>query len=249
MKDSHHTVLLVEDTEDVRISVSELLEMNGYRCITAEHGMDGLEKARESKPDVIVSDIMMPVMDGYDLARKLAVEDTLSHIPVIMLTAKTEEQDMLAGLELGAVDYLTKPFNSSELMLKIRNIISRRQRFKQNTWLTLMADSLDREPENDDQQFLRALHDEIHRNIDNTRFGVSDLSHRLMMSERNLYRRVKELVGQPVAALIREIRLQYAHSLISDKRVKTLSEAAYKVGFKSPKHFSRAYKQRFNGQK
>lgn len=244
MKDSH-TVLLVEDTEDVRISVAELLEMNGYRCITAVHGQDGIEKARQNDPDIIVSDIMMPVMDGFELAKSIAEEDALSHIPIIMLTAKIEEKDMLEGLELGAVDYLTKPFNSKELMLKIRNIINRRERFKQNNWQALMAETLELEPENQDQEFLRSLHDEIAKNIDNANFGVAELAHLMIMSERNLYRRVKDLTGQTVASLIREVRLQYAHTLISEKRVKTISEAAYKVGFKSPKHFSRAYKQRF----
>jgi DNA-binding response OmpR family regulator len=243
--ETQYKVLLVEDTEEVRLAVSDLIEMNGFECITAKNGKEGLEKAEEDEPDVIISDVMMPVMDGFEFARSVTETPSLSHIPIIMLTAKVEEQDMIEGLELGAVDYITKPFNSTELMLKIRNIIKRRELFRQNNWQAMMAESLDQEPENEDQRFLRTLHEHISSNIDNSNFGVSELSHLMMVSERNLYRRVKELTGEPVASLVREVRLQYAHKLITNKKVKTISEAAFKVGFKSPKHFSRAYKQRF----
>lgn len=240
-----YNILLVEDTEEVRVAVSELLIMNGYDCATAVNGKEGLELAGTYEPDVIISDVMMPEMDGIEFARSISESPELSHIPVIMLTAKVEEQDMIEGLESGAVDYLTKPFNSRELMLKIRNIINRRERYKASNWQALMADSLEKESDNEDKLFLKSLHDHISRNLDNANFGVSELAHTMMMSERNLYRKVKELTGQPVASLVREVRLQFAHKLIINKQVKTLSEAAYKVGFKSPKHFSRTYRQRY----
>lgn len=245
MKNDQYKILVVEDNDDVRISIIELLEMYGYDCIEAIDGADGLEKARENLPNIIVSDIMMPKVNGYEFTKKVIEDIEISHIPVIMLTAKVKEEDKLDGLENGAVDYLTKPFSSKELVLKIRNIIKSREEFKNRNWQSLLNNSFEDSGLSEDEEFLKTLYDSIIAKIENVNFGVAELASELMLSERNLYRKVKELTGIPVAAFIREIKLQRAKSLIETNQFNTISEVAYKVGFRSPKYFSKAFKKRF----
>ncbi|MEQ9280750.1 MAG: response regulator [Balneola sp.] len=245
MKKGQYKILVVEDNDDVRISTIELLEMYGYDCIEASDGRDGLEKAKENLPNIIVSDIMMPKMDGFEFTKKVIEDVEISHIPIILLTAKVKEEDKFEGLEHGAVDYLTKPFSSKELVLKVRNLIKSREDFKNSNWQSLLNNSFEDSELSEDEEFLKSLYDIIVTKIENVNFGVSELASELMLSERNLYRRVKVLTGIPVAAFIREIKLQRAKSLLETNQFNTISEVAYKVGFRSPKYFSKAFKKRF----
>ncbi|HCD51749.1 MAG TPA: hypothetical protein DEQ34_04830 [Balneolaceae bacterium] len=245
MAEAEYTILLVEDDEAVRESVVELISMYGYDCLQAENGQIGLETAKEETPDIIVSDVMMPVMDGFNFVKEVLKDPEIAHIPIIMLTAKVEEQDMLEGLESGAVDYLTKPFNSKELLFKVRNILKSRDEFKSKNWQNLLSESFVEDTYDEDKEFMKDLYKVVTSKMESSNFGVTELAADLNVSERNLYRKVKELTGEPVAAFIREARLQRAHQLLSGNQVKTKSEAAYKVGFKSPRHFSKAYKKRF----
>ena len=245
MEKKKYKVLVVEDNDDVRVSIIELLEMFEYECIESIDGEDGLIKAKESLPNVIISDVMMPKLDGFEFTKKLLQDPLTSHIPVIMLTAKAKEEDKLEGLENGAVDYLTKPFNSQELVLKIRNNIKSREDFKNSSWQSLLINSFDVPELTEDEKFLKSLYDIIIEKIENANFGVPELASELITSERNLYRKVKELTGVPVATYIREIRLQRARNLVETGQLSTISEVAYKVGFKNPKYFSKAYKKRF----
>lgn len=240
-----HKVLVVEDDDDVRISIVELLTMFEYHVESAENGKVGLEKAHDFIPDIIVSDVMMPVMDGLEMAETVGKDPELAHIPIIMLTAKVKEEDKLEGLESGAIDYITKPFNSKELVLKIGNILKSREDFSKSKWQTLLAGTFEAPELTEDEQFLKDFYEAVASKIEHIDFGVSQLADMLNVSERNLYRRVKELTKVPVAECIREIRMQRALELISTRQVKTISEVAYKVGFRSPKYFSKTYKQRF----
>ena len=240
-----YKVLVVEDDDDVRISILELLTMFEYDVESAINGQQGLDKAREILPNIIISDVMMPVMDGLEMAEQAGKDSLIAHIPIIMLTAKMKEEDKIEGLESGALDYITKPFNSKELVLKIGNILKSRDDFSASKWQTLLAGTFESPELNDDEQFLKDLYEVVASEIENVNFGVPQLAEELNISERNLYRRVKELTKVPVAECIREIRMQRAHELISTKQVKTISEVAYKVGFRSPKYFSKTYKNRF----
>lgn len=240
-----YKILIVEDDALVRDSLLELLEFSNYQTFSAKEGQEGLDLARKLLPDLIITDIMMPVMNGMEFCRNILEDNTLAHIPIIMLTARTAEADRIEGLEQGAVDYLTKPYHSQELILKVRNLLKAREQFKKKNWQHLLSTSFEDSDLSEDEQFLKSVYKGITEQIDRFDFGVGDLANHLNLSERSLYRRVKELTGAPVAGFIREIRLQRAYSLINNKKVKTVSELAYQVGFKSPKHFSRAYKKRF----
>ncbi|MCH2449200.1 MAG: response regulator [Gracilimonas sp.] len=241
----NHKILVVEDDDLIRTSLLELLELSEFKTFSAEEGREGLELAKRELPDLIITDIMMPVMNGMEFCRNVFQDNTLAHIPIIMLTARVAETDRIEGLEHGAVDYLTKPYNSKELILKVRNLLKAREQFKKKNWQYLLAISFEDSDLSEDEQLLKSVYEGISKQIDRFDFGVGDLAGQLNLSERSLYRRVKELTGVPVAEFIREIRLQRARSLVENKQVKTISELAYKVGFKSPKHFSRAYKKRF----
>ncbi|WP_421773043.1 response regulator transcription factor [Gracilimonas sp.] len=242
---ARYKILLIEDNLQIREVITELLNLHGYDCILAEDGGKGLEMAKEHLPNLIISDVLMPVMNGYELVRKISSDMVLSHIPVIMLTAKSKEEEKIKGLQHGAVDYITKPFNSKELILKIQNLIKSREKFRQSNWEILLSNSFDVDELNEDETFLKQLYEIVIENLENTNFGVPELASQINISERNLYRKVKEVTGVPVATYIREIRLQRAKNLVEKGHLKTISEVAYSVGFKSPKHFSKTYQKRF----
>lgn len=239
-----HKILVIEDNKAVRISIIELMNMFGYECTGAEHGAEGLELAIEVNPDIILCDVNMPIMDGNAFTEAAKAHSKLSHIPIIMLTANVAVDDKIAGLDAGAVDYINKPFNSKELALKIRNILSTREQLEKKSWRSVFQDSFEPLP-NLDEEFIQQLYNKISENIDNTSYTVKELSIDLSVSERNLYRKVKESIDMPVATFIREIKLQRAHELLENKRVRTFTELAHKVGFKSPTHLSTLYKKRF----
>lgn len=241
----HHKILVVEDDALVRNSLLELLQLNDFETSCAKEGQEGLDLALTEPPDLIITDIMMPGMNGMEFCRNVLADPRLAHIPIIMLTARATEADRIEGLEQGAVDYLTKPYHSQELMLKVRNLIKAREEFKKKNWQHLLATSFEDPDLGEDEQFLKTVYKVIVEQMERFNFGVGDLADHLNVSERSLYRRVRELTGVPVAGFIREIRLQRARSLLEEERVKTVAELAYQVGFKSPKHFSRTYKKRF----
>lgn len=240
-----HSILIIEDDPDVRDAISDLLRMEGYDCRHASNGLEGLKEAKKIEPDLIVTDIMMPKMDGFEFVQKLFANRELAHIPVIIITAKASDLDKIEGLELGAVDYLTKPFNGRELRLKIRNIFTQQESYRTKNWQTLLTDSASVSPDDNKTEFVQSLYSIIVRELGSSSFGVSNLADHLNTSERNLYRKVKEYTGMTVATYIREIKLQRAHQLLTNDNTVTKAEVASKVGFKSPSHFKKVYKKRF----
>ena len=183
-------------------------------------------------------------MGGNEFTSKLKTKPEYAHIPVIMLTANTAEEDMLQGLNSGAVDYIKKPFNSNELVLKINNILQTKMAYDSNSWKAVLSNTFEENP-NLDEQFVSDLYNLIVQNLELTSYSVLQLAEDLNLSERNLYRKVKEHIGMPVATFIREVKLQRAHDLLSNKKVKSLSEASNKVGFKSVSHFAKLYNAKF----
>jgi len=247
MADVRHTILLVEDDADVRASLTDLIQLNGHHCLQANNGCEGLSMATEHEPDIIITDIVMPKMDGFEMVKALLNDMQIAHIPIIILTAKSQDKYKLEGLELGAVDYLLKPFNSRELILKVRNILKHQENVLQGNWKKIFNSSIKDSVYEDDKLFIESLHNKVLDRMGSTSFGVSELADELNMSERNLYRKIKELFGMPVATYIREVRLQRAHQLLEKNSSISKAEVAYEVGYRSPRHFAKAYQKRFGG--
>ncbi|MEL6594200.1 MAG: response regulator, partial [Bacteroidota bacterium] len=237
-------VLIVEDNPDVRAYVQEQLISFGYQVVAAKDGVEGLEKARELLPDLIISDIMMPRLDGYGVAKGLREDQKTSHIPLILLTSKASEQSKVEGYELGIDDYLLKPFNSAELKARIANLIEQRKRLRErfSTATVIRPNEVSAVPL--DQAFLEEVLKAIETNLTNEQFGVETLSEIVGMSVNHLNRKLRALIDQTAGKLIRSMRLQRAADLLQQK-AGTISDIAYDMGFSSPNHFSRSFKNQF----
>ncbi|MEL6842549.1 MAG: ATP-binding protein [Bacteroidota bacterium] len=237
-------ILLIEDNPDVRAFVKEQITSFGYRVYEAPDGQAGVEQAQEKIPDLIISDIMMPRLDGYGVAKRLKEEQNTSHIPLILLTSKASEESKIAGLELGVDDYLLKPFNAQELEVRIANLIAQRKRLRErfSTATVIRPNEVSAVPL--DQSFLEEVLNAIEHNLTNEQFGVEVLSEMIGMSVNHLNRKLKALIDQTAGKLIRSMRLQRAADLLKQKAV-TISEIAYDMGFSSPNHFTRSFKKQF----
>ena len=237
------TILIVEDNSDVRKYIRSYLD-NEYHCIEAINGAAGLEEARKIVPDLIISDIMMPKMDGVEFCRKIKTDVNTSHIPVILLTAKADIENRLEGLEIGADDYLTKPFEARELLVRINNLIRQRQqlqeRFKKE--FSIIPDNLPLTSM--DEQFMNRVVKLIKENLDNSGFKVEEFSQQIFMSRQHLNRKLKALTGFNPQEFIRSVRLKTAAQLLRQKQA-SIAEIAYKVGFSSPSHFSKSFRKKY----
>ena len=236
-------LLLVEDHADIRMYLRDSLR-GEYLISEAENGLEGLKKARQLSPDLILSDIAMPKMDGIELCRRLKLDILTCHIPVILLTARTSMGYRIGGLEGGADDYIAKPFNMQLLGLRIRNLIRVREQLKEKfsysrdlTPSAVAANALD-------EDFLNRILAIVEQNIDECEFSIDNLAQLMMMSRMQLYRKIKALTGQAPNTLIRNIRLKRAAQLL-DTRQYNVSEVAYKVGFSDLKYFRERFKEQF----
>ncbi|MEZ4941374.1 MAG: response regulator [Saprospiraceae bacterium] len=239
------TVLLVEDNRDLQMYVQTLLS-DKYRVVVAENGQQALEwLANGAVPAIIISDIMMPLMDGFQLLERLKSADQYRHIPVVMLTARADMQDKLRALRIGVDDYLLKPFEEEELLTRVENLLLRQQnRYSQN------PDEKDKTAavpciSEADSEWLSELEIWAQANLQNEFLSVSTMAHQVSMSERQLLRRLRELTGLSPQQYIAEIRLQKARDLLERGAVRSVAEAAYAAGFGHPKVFSRTYRARF----
>ncbi len=236
-------ILLVEDNADMRAFIkSELDSM--YHIVEAVDGQDGLQKAVSYTPDIILSDIMMPNMNGIEMSKKLKADYQTSHIPIILLTARSSQEHKIKGLETGAVDYVTKPFNSKELELRITNIIQSRK----NLWQRFHREDSVKPEElsitSVDQQFLKRAVDLVHKNMDDPEFNPQIFGEKIGMSRAGLYNKIKMLTGYSVRDFIISIRLKRSAQLLKESGM-TITQIAYEVGFKDPSHFTRAFKKQF----
>lgn len=224
-------ILVLEDDTSVRLTLTELLSLFGFECMAVEHGVEGFEMLQSVTPDLIICDVNMPLMGGNEFTSKLKTKPEFAHIPVIMLTANTAEEDMLKGLSSGAVDYIKKPFNSNELVLKINNILHTKRAYDTNSWKAVLSNTFEQNP-NLDEQFVSDLYALIVENLEYASYSVQQLSEDMNLSERNLYRKVKEHIGMPVATFIREVKLQRAHDLLSNKKLGVWQRQQIKLGLK-----------------
>ncbi|WP_279179956.1 hybrid sensor histidine kinase/response regulator transcription factor [Bacteroides acidifaciens] len=237
-----HKVLVVDDNEDVRDFLkTELGEM--YKVLVCTNGDEGLQTALLQLPDVIVSDVKMPVMDGFTMLKKLKNNSNTNHIPIILLTSKTEHADRIQGLGKGADAYMAKPFNIEELETLIANLIENRIRLKGKFSGALQEDKIRSiEVKSNDNILLERVMKIVNDNIDNPELNVEMLAEQVGLSRVQLHRKLKELTGVPTGEFIRNIRLKQAAVLLKERKV-NISQVAYVVGFSSQTHFSTAFKK------
>lgn len=235
-------ILVIEDDDIVRSTLKEILIAKNYSVVEAIDGEVGLRMAVDEFPDLIISDINMPRMDGLNLCLNLRSNDEISHIPLIFLTANNTDKDRLSGLEKGADDYLTKPFNNDELLLIVKNTIeSRRRLLRHYRHLIIENSGSVDDGLSEDEQFTQKAYQLVLDNMGNTNFSVSNLADSMAISERNLYRKIKKLTGVTVNEFVREIRLNTAKKLMNNRKYNTVAEIAYAVGFRDPGYFSKVF--------
>jgi signal transduction histidine kinase/DNA-binding NarL/FixJ family response regulator len=236
-------MLLVEDNSDVRSYIRENME-NEYTILEAVNGEEGLKKSIEHIPDLIVSDIMMPKMDGFELCEKLKTDERTSHIPVILLTAKATSKDKITGYETGADDYIMKPFDVKELRVRVKNLIEQRKKLREH-FLQEGIFSLDsKDITSIDRKFFERAIKIINEHLSDLSFGVESFASELSIGRTTLYKKLIAIVGEPPGDFIKRIRLSKANELIKIKSG-NISEIALEVGFNNPAYFSECFKKQF----
>jgi signal transduction histidine kinase/DNA-binding response OmpR family regulator/streptogramin lyase len=238
-------ILIVEDNTDMRTYIKQSLQEN-YHITEASDGIEGLKKGIENIPDLIVSDVMMPGMDGVTLCKNFKQNIYTSHIPVILLTAKADLESRIEGLETGADEYLSKPFNSYELQVRARNLIRSREilreRFTKSQKLVLEPKEIS--ITSLDEKFLKNVLQIIEKNMDDSEFRVESLGKELEMDPMAVYRKLKALTGQTAVEFIRTIRLKRAAQLLKQQKL-TVAEVTYNVGFNDLQYFRTCFKKQF----
>ena len=234
-------ILIIDDNADVRDYVKSLLKEE-YTVIEAPDGRAGLKKAMKYVPDAIICDVMMPVMDGLECCRKLKTELQTSHIPVMLLTACSLDEQRIQGFECGADSYISKPFNSKLLLVRLRNLMDNHKRLKQffGDKTTLSKESVS----DVDKGFVDRFRELIEENLADSELSVEDLGGKMGLSRVQLYRKIKALTNYSPNELVRIARLKKAASLLASSE-KTISEITYEVGFTSPSYFTKCYKDYF----
>jgi signal transduction histidine kinase/ligand-binding sensor domain-containing protein/DNA-binding response OmpR family regulator len=237
-------ILVVEDNPDVRKYIRGPLEVE-YTVIEAANGEEGIEKAREIIPDLIISDVMMPRKDGYQLCDVLKKDVKTSHIPIILLTAKASEDSVVEGLETGADDYITKPFNIKILLARIKNLIDLRRRLQETIQREMILQPTEIVVSSIDREFMKELKEAIEKNLSDMEFGVDGLAKTLYMSRATLNRKVRALTGESTNQFIQSYRLKRAAQLLK-ANFGNVTEVAFEVGFSSSNYFTRCFKEKFH---
>jgi signal transduction histidine kinase/DNA-binding response OmpR family regulator len=238
-------ILIVEDNDEMRFYLKEILGEHVF-IAEARHGGEALSWLESNMPDLIISDVMMPEMNGPEFLMHLKRSITYRGIPVVMLTARASEEDLLHGLSLGVDDYIIKPFNARELKIRIHNLITNQeirrewnQKPAESDELTMPAGPAE------DELFMDKVRTFVEEHADNTALGIGDLCDHLAMSERQLYRKAATLTGMTPAQLIKEVRMKIAYRLLLERRVAKVADLAKRVGFENASYFSRQFEERF----
>ena len=238
------SLLIAEDNDDLRFYLKDNFQAE-YQVLEAANGKTALDLIVQHLPDFIISDIMMPEMDGIELCKKVKTDASLCHIPLILLTAKTSEQQQLEGLATGADDYITKPFNFQILEAKIKNLMVLRKNQRKKFKNKLSIEPKDISITSLDEQFMQKALDLVEKNIANADFTVEEFSRELGISRMSLYKKTMALTGKSPIEFIRILRLKRA-ALLLQKSQLTVAEVAYRVGFNDPRSFSSFFKTEFN---
>jgi DNA-binding response OmpR family regulator len=236
-------LLIVEDSADVREYISGNLS-EAYRILEATDGEDGWNTSIGQMPDIIVSDVMMPKMDGFELCHRLKTDERTSHIPVILLTAKASSQDKIEGFETGADDYIMKPFEPAELEARLRNLVDQRERLHEHFRKHGLVEIEQEKITPLDQRFLQKFFAIITEHMSDASFGVEILANLMAVSRSSLLKKVEALIGEPPNAVIKRIRLNKAAQLIKGG-FGNISEVALEVGFNNPSYFTESFRKQF----
>lgn len=236
-------VLIIEDNLDVAHYLKTCLE-DKFETLHAPDGIKGIELAFEKIPDIIISDVMMPGKDGFEVCETLKTDERTDHIPIVILTAKATFKDKLKGLSHGADVYLAKPFVKEELFIRLDKLVANRKKLINKIQKEGSDILLKKQTKNPKLQFLKKVVKLIHKDISNSEFGSEELAKKLLVSESQVYRKIKAITGKSTAIYIRSVRLQYAKELLVNSD-RTVSEVAFDVGFNDPSWFSRAFKKEF----
>ncbi|MEO6721071.1 MAG: two-component regulator propeller domain-containing protein [Ferruginibacter sp.] len=237
------TILVVEDNEDIRFYLKDNLK-GQYKVEEATNGKEGWEKTKIVNPDLVISDIMMPLMDGVELVRKIKAETLTAHIPVILLTAIGSEEKQLEGLKAGVNDYVTKPFTFEILASRIRNLLAQQELLQKRFQKQIEVNPGEITITPVDEKFLKQALEIVEKNMDNPDFSVEDFSRDMFMNRVTLYRKILSITGKTPIEFIRSIRLKRAARLL-EKSGLSIAEIAYEVGFNNPKNFTKAFKEEF----
>lgn len=237
-------LLVIDDNDDIRQFIRSIVKY-GFALIEAENGEEGIQKAIENIPDIIISDIMMPIKSGIEVCNTLKFDERTSHIPILMLTAKAGEEHEIAGLRTGADDYMVKPFNSEKLLLKIRNLAESRRLLRQKysrevgwQWEKIAITSTD-------EKFLTRLHHVLDGHMTDPTLNSDSLSRQVGMSRMQLHRKLTALTGLSTSAFLKSERCKLALNMLKGSDI-TVSEAAYATGFNSPSYFIKSFKEIYN---
>jgi signal transduction histidine kinase/DNA-binding response OmpR family regulator len=237
-------LLIIEDNLDVIRYLSTLLEKD-YQLITATDGQAGIDKALEYIPDIIISDVMMPEKDGFEVCNTLKQDERTSHIPIILLTAKADADSRLTGLRKGADDYLAKPFNKEELNVRMHNLIELRRKLQQRYGRLAAGQRPEESVEYQmEDQFLQKVRSAVEAQLTDPEFDIAELAKKVNMSRSQLFRKLKALTDKSPSLFVRSIRLQQARSLLISSDL-NISQVAYEVGFNDPAFFSRTFQEEY----
>ena len=244
--DAYH-LLVVEDNVELLMLMTQLLSSK-YHVKTATNGKEALEIIHKEELDIIISDVMMPVMDGLELTQQLKNDPNYQHLPIILLTAKTQDENRAEALQLGADSYVTKPFKLSDLELRINNIVENRKRIKEE-FINQGAvfQKTDEEPSPDDL-FLKQAMECVHQHLDDSDYDREAFAADMGASSSKLYNKLRALTGMNVSSFIRDIRLKEAMRMAKQNPQLRVSDLAYSVGFKDPKYFATCFKKEFGVQ-
>lgn len=239
-------LLIIDDNADIRAYLRSIFAPE-YRIMEAEDGRDGLEKASATLPDLVICDLMMPRLDGFGFCRSLKTQEATSHIPVVMLTARANEENRIEGFDLGADDYLTKPFNRREIQARVRNLLQQRQRLYE--WFTTRLARTDvpeppPAPLTAEQQFIDRLTALVEAHLDEPAFSVEALAEAANLSRMQLHRKLKALTNTSATDFMRNIRLAYAAHLLREGE-QSVTQVAYAVGFDSLSYFAKVFQERY----
>ena len=236
-------ILVIDDSKDIREYVSSIFE-NSFTIFSATNGREGFEKAIEHIPDIVVSDVMMPEEDGFTFTKKLKEHQLTSHIPVILLTAKTHITSKLEGMGIGADAYVTKPFNSQLLKVTVENLIENRRKLQQRFAQEVVLMPKDIAVSSADEQFLERLQKVLDENITEPSFSIENFGNEMNVSRMQLHRKLKALTNQSASDFIRNIKLKLAAQILRQPGIQ-IAEAAYLSGFTHLSYFSKCFKEQY----
>jgi signal transduction histidine kinase/ligand-binding sensor domain-containing protein/DNA-binding response OmpR family regulator len=239
-----YSILVVEDNPPIRACIVELLSPR-YQVYEAANGREALEITLELIPDMVVSDVMMPVMDGITFCHKLKNDMRISHVPVILLTARTLDDSIVEGFESGADDYLIKPFNERVLLARINNILQNRREIRERVRREMILNPQEVSLNTQDGIFLSRLVAYVEEHIEETDFNIMQMAAEMAMSHSNLYKKVRALTGMSVIGFIKDFRLKRAAQLLARDAL-PVTEIAYRVGYSERRHFTQDFKRKFN---